>query len=294
MKIATWNVNSIRTRLEQVINWLSENPVDVLCLQETKVVDQDFPLNSFENLGYHLYIYGQKAYNGVALISRQPLEDVSMGFCSVLTDLDPVWDEQKRVISGVIDGVRIVNLYVPNGSSVGSEKYEYKPCGRMYQTGYGFQNMKKVIRNLVFKDYYNVDINSSFFRMASDLFSKEWSTDLRNEINSLLQDKDNFYAQIQNPREFKINLLSILLGSRNIEILNSSAYLRHLNNLLNDWMTPAKRRKYLATHLFKREQEYVKELIEQLQEMPHVLIHDGFIIKNNYQLDEKIWSIKKL
>ncbi len=174
------------------------------------------------------------------------------------------------------------------------EKYEYKPCGRMYQTGYGFQNMKKVIRNLVFKDYYNVDINSSFFRMASDLFSKEWSNDLRNEINSLLQDKDNFYAQIQNPREFKINLLSILLGSRNIEILNSSAYLRHLNNLLNDWMTPAKRRKYLATHLFKREQEYVKELIEQLQEMPHVLIHDGFIIKNNYQLDEKIWSIKKL
>ncbi len=126
MKIATWNVNSIRTRLEQVINWLSENPVDVLCLQETKVVDQDFPLNSFENLGYHPYIYGQKAYNGVALISSQPLEDVSMGFCSVLKDLDPTWDEQKRVISGVIDGVRIVNLYVPNGSSVGSEKYEYK------------------------------------------------------------------------------------------------------------------------------------------------------------------------
>ena len=126
MKIATWNVNSIRTRLEQVINWLSENPVDVLCLQETKVVDQDFPLNSFENLGYHLYIYGQKAYNGVALISRQPLEDVSMGFCSVLTDLDPVCYEQKRLISGLIDGVRIVNLYVPNGSSVGSEKYEYK------------------------------------------------------------------------------------------------------------------------------------------------------------------------
>jgi len=174
------------------------------------------------------------------------------------------------------------------------EKYEYKPCGRMYQTGYGFQNMKKVIRNLAFKNYYNVDINSSFFRMAWDLFAKEWSIDLQNEINSLLQDKDTFYATIANPREFKINLLSILLGSRNMDVLSSSAYLRHLNNLLNDWMSPARRRKHLATHLFKREQEYVKGLIEQLQEMPHVLIHDGFIIQNNYQLDEKIWSIKQL
>lgn len=126
MKIATWNVNSIRTRLEQVINWLGENSVDVLCLQETKVVDQDFPLIGFENLGYHTYIYGQKAYNGVALISRKPLEDVNMGFTAKLPNLESGWDEQKRVISGVIDGVRIVNLYVPNGSSVGSEKYEYK------------------------------------------------------------------------------------------------------------------------------------------------------------------------
>lgn len=126
MKIATWNVNSVRTRLEQVINWLGQNPVDILCLQETKVIDKDFPLNSFENIGYYPYIYGQKAYNGVALISRQPLEDVSMGFCAILPELEPEWDQQKRVISGVIDGVRIVNLYVPNGSAIGSEKYEYK------------------------------------------------------------------------------------------------------------------------------------------------------------------------
>lgn len=126
MKIATWNVNSIRTRLEQVIDWLKQNPVDVLCLQETKVIDADFPRSPLEDLGYHLYISGQKAYNGVALISQQPLENVTTGFTKVLPDIDPVWDEQKRVITGVIDGVRIVNLYVPNGSSVGSEKYEFK------------------------------------------------------------------------------------------------------------------------------------------------------------------------
>jgi exodeoxyribonuclease III len=126
MKIATWNVNSVRTRKEHVTNWLGENPVDLLCLQETKVVDTDFPRSPFEELGYHVYISGQKSYNGVALFSRQPLEDVSIGFTSILPDIESIWDEQKRVITGVIDGVRVVNLYVPNGSSVGSDKYEYK------------------------------------------------------------------------------------------------------------------------------------------------------------------------
>ncbi len=126
MKIATWNVNSIRTRLEQVVGWLKENAVDVLCLQETKVVDESFPQEPFKELGYHLYTSGQKSYNGVAIVSSQPLEDVSVGFSYILPDLDCKWDEQKRVISGVIDGVRVINLYVPNGSSIGSEKYEYK------------------------------------------------------------------------------------------------------------------------------------------------------------------------
>lgn len=126
MKIATWNVNSIRTRLGHVVDWLSQNHVDVLCMQETKVVDEKFPCAAFEQLGYHLYLSGQKAYNGVAIASRKPLEDVSRGFTPILLDVKPDWDEQKRVITGVIDGIRIVNLYVPNGSAVGSEKYEYK------------------------------------------------------------------------------------------------------------------------------------------------------------------------
>jgi len=126
MKIATWNINSIRTRLEHVVNWLTQNPVDVLCLQETKVVDADFPRSPFELLGYHLYLSGQKAYNGVALLSRQPLKDVSIGFTEILVNIQPDWDEQKRVITGIMDGIRIVNLYVPNGAAVGSDKYEYK------------------------------------------------------------------------------------------------------------------------------------------------------------------------
>lgn len=87
MKVATWNVNSIRIRQPLVINWLQQNPVDVLCLQETKVIDLNFPKTPFEELGYYLYISGQPSYNGVAIFSRQPLENVYVGFTPVVGEL---------------------------------------------------------------------------------------------------------------------------------------------------------------------------------------------------------------
>ncbi|HHP7232148.1 MAG TPA: exodeoxyribonuclease III [Xenococcaceae cyanobacterium] len=126
MKIATWNVNSIRTRQNIVINWLQQHQIDILCLQETKVKDEQFPRLPFEELGYHVYISGQKAYNGVAIFSRYPLTDVSYGFSPVLQEQAGDFDLQKRVITGVVDDIRLVNLYVPNGSALGSDKYEYK------------------------------------------------------------------------------------------------------------------------------------------------------------------------
>jgi len=126
MKIATWNVNSIRTRLNQVVNWLTDYPVEVLCVQETKVVDEKFPVDAFTAIGYHPYISGQPSYNGVALLSRSPLSDVSCGFAAILGDEVTELDAQKRVITGILNDVRMVNLYVPNGSSVGSDKYAYK------------------------------------------------------------------------------------------------------------------------------------------------------------------------
>lgn len=127
MQIATWNVNSIRTRITHVVDWLRDNPVDVLCLQETKVIDNDFPHEPFQELGYVAAVHGQKSYNGVALLSRDPLESVSCGFAAVLGE-DAVGDldDQKRVITGCLENVRIVNLYVPNGAAIGSEKYAYK------------------------------------------------------------------------------------------------------------------------------------------------------------------------
>lgn len=128
MRIATWNVNSVRTRLEQVLAWLAAEQPEVLCLQETKVADELFPLAPFRALGYEAAISGQKAYNGVAILSRLPIEDVQVGFAALLPDDPeaPGLGEQKRVISAQIAGLRVLNLYVPNGSSLRSEKYAYK------------------------------------------------------------------------------------------------------------------------------------------------------------------------
>jgi exodeoxyribonuclease III len=126
MKIATWNVNSVRTRLGHVVDWLTANPVDVLCLQETKVVDDKFPQEAIAAIGYHCTIFGQPSYNGVALLSKAPLTEVKFGFAGILGDAAAELDAQKRVILGTLNGVRILNLYVPNGSAIGSDKYGYK------------------------------------------------------------------------------------------------------------------------------------------------------------------------
>ena len=128
MRIATWNVNSVRTRLDQVLAWLAAERPEVLCLQETKVADELFPLEPFRALGYEAAISGQKAYNGVAILSRLPIEDVRVGFAALLPDDPeaPGLGEQKRLISAQIAGLRLLNLYVPNGSSLRSEKYAYK------------------------------------------------------------------------------------------------------------------------------------------------------------------------
>ena len=128
MRIASWNVNSVRTRLDQVLAWLRQERPEVLCLQETKVDDPLFPHQAFAELGYSAAISGQKAYNGVALLSRQPLEDVRIGFSALLAGDGEAsrLDDQKRVISARLDGLRILNLYVPNGSALKSEKYAYK------------------------------------------------------------------------------------------------------------------------------------------------------------------------
>jgi exodeoxyribonuclease-3 len=189
MKIATWNVNSIRTRLEQVTNWLQENPVDVLCLQETKVVDELFPIAAFEALGYHAYISGQKSYNGVALISRQPLQEVSQGFAPILGEnLAGIFDEQKRVITGVIGDIRVVNLYVPNGSAVGSEKYEYKLKWLILLREYLQNLLGKAPHNLCICGDFNVALEDIDIHNPKGRESKIMATDLeRQALQTVLE-----------------------------------------------------------------------------------------------------------
>ena len=119
MKIATWNVNSLKVRLAQVVDWLEKERPDVLALQETKTPDEKFPLAEFEAAGYQASYSGQKTYNGVAVLSKSPATDP-------ITDIPSLDDPQRRILAVSVEGVRVVNLYVVNGQEVGSEKFEYK------------------------------------------------------------------------------------------------------------------------------------------------------------------------
>ena len=123
MRIATWNVNSINARLATVERWVAQEQPDVVCMQELKCVDEKFPAEPFERLGYNVAVHGQKTYNGVAILSKRPLEDVSRG----LPGDDS--DDHARYIEAVVSGptpVRVASIYLPNGNPVGTEKFPYK------------------------------------------------------------------------------------------------------------------------------------------------------------------------
>ena len=119
MQLATWNVNSLTVRLPQVLDWLSANPVDALVLQETKTTDDKFPLDAIEAAGYHVAFFGQKTYNGVALLSRSEITEV-------VKNIPNFEDDMARVIAGTVAGVRVIGAYFPNGQAPDSDKFVYK------------------------------------------------------------------------------------------------------------------------------------------------------------------------
>jgi exodeoxyribonuclease-3 len=119
MQLATWNVNSLNVRLPQVIDWLAANPVDVLALQELKLTDDKFPAQALAEIGYQAQWFGQKTYNGVALLSKTPATEV-------IKNIPGFEDEQSRVLCGTVDGVRVIGAYFPNGQEPGSDKFAYK------------------------------------------------------------------------------------------------------------------------------------------------------------------------
>lgn len=144
--IATWNVNSLRVRLPQVLAFLMEKRPDVLALQETKVVDKDFPFQAFEELGYAVIASGQPAYNGVAILCLQPYKD------SVKT-LPLIQNEERRLLAISINDIRIINLYVPNGQSVESEKYQYKLSWLRHLLTFLHEEQKKYKDMVVLGDF---------------------------------------------------------------------------------------------------------------------------------------------
>ena len=119
LKIATWNVNSLRVRLSHLLDWLHANQPDIIALQETKITDNLFPSAEIQAAGYHALFTGQKSYNGVALFSRIPGRDS-------LTELPHSNDSQRRILAATYDNLRVINVYVPNGSAIGSDKFQYK------------------------------------------------------------------------------------------------------------------------------------------------------------------------
>src|SRR5437868_4048468 len=120
MRIASWNINSLRRRQDQLFAWLNATAPDVVCLQETKCPDDQFPMLALKAAGYHSAYHGEKSYNGVAIISKIDMHDVRASLC------DEVEDPQARVIAATVNGIRIYSVYAPNGQAVGSPAYEYK------------------------------------------------------------------------------------------------------------------------------------------------------------------------
>lgn len=146
MKIASWNVNSLKVRLPQVLDWLQAQQPDVLALQETKLTDDKFPAAEIEALGYQVAFSGQKTYNGVALISREPVADL-------VTDLPGLEDPQRRILGAAIGDVRVLNLYVVNGQEVGSEKFAYKLDWLEKVTAYVREDLKRYTNYVVLGDF---------------------------------------------------------------------------------------------------------------------------------------------
>jgi exodeoxyribonuclease-3 len=146
MLIATWNVNSLRVRLTQMKDWLAANPVDVMVLQETKLPDTDFPRDEIESIGMRVVFSGQRTYNGVAILAKQEPADVVPG-------IPGFEDEQKRVLTATVGGVRVIDVYVPNGQTVGSDKFEYKMRWLEALRGYVAAELERHPRLVVLGDY---------------------------------------------------------------------------------------------------------------------------------------------
>jgi len=226
-KIATWNVNSLRVRLPHVLAWLTRVKPDVLALQETKLLDADFPVDAIREAGYEVIFSGQKTYNGVAILSRSKMADI-------VTDIPDMDDIQRRVLVGVVDGIRLVNLYIPNGESVGSDKYQYKLNWLNKLDSFLKQELKKYSRLIVLGDFniapHDIDVYDPKRWQGKVLFSEPE----RNAFQAMLDVGLHDCFRTLHPAEkifswwdYRTYAFSQQLGLRIDHILASDALISH-------------------------------------------------------------------
>lgn len=193
MKIATWNVNSIKVRLPQVLQWLADHQPDILALQETKTIDENFPKADIEAAGYHVIFSGQKAYNGVAIITRKKAENIT-------ADIPDLIDPQRRILAANIGDWRIINLYVPNGENIFSEKYQYKLQWLNKIQNYIQQQMSEH-KNLIVLGDFNIapeerDVYDPARWQGQVLFSDPEKTAFQNLLSIGLKDSFRLFEQV--------------------------------------------------------------------------------------------------
>lgn len=234
LKIATWNVNSLRVRLNHVLTWLADNQPDVLVLQETKIVDADFPNVELEQAGYTAVYSGQRTYNGVAILSRIRGTDI-------VTDFSALADPQRRILGVTLGDIRILNVYIPNGESVVSEKYLYKLNWLTHLTSYLEQQLKTYPRLAIMGDFNiapsDLDVHDPAAWAGKVLFSDKERAAFQGFLDLGLI--DCFRQQQPNEKQFtwwdyRLNAFKRNLGLRIDHILASPGLAQHCSRCYID------------------------------------------------------------
>lgn len=222
-KIATWNVNSLKVRLSHVLQWLREHQPDILALQEIKLLDADFPLHECRQAGYECVFSGQKTYNGVAILSKK----IAMNTVMNLPGLD---DSQRRVLATTLDDIRIINLYVPNGESVASEKYEYKLKWLHHLRTWLEQELKIYSKIIVLGDFNiapeSIDVYDPAAWEGKVLFSDPERSAFREIVNLGFNDVFRLFEQPEQSFtwwDYRMNAFRRKMGLRIDHILISHA-----------------------------------------------------------------------
>jgi exodeoxyribonuclease-3 len=223
MKLATWNVNSLKVRLPQVLDWAGRQRPDVLCLQETKLEDANFPLSEVAAAGYLTLCSGQKTYNGVAIISLAPPSEMIM-------EIPGFEDPQRRVLAATIGGVRIINVYVPNGESTDSDKYQYKLRWLAAFRGWLAAELKQYPRLAVLGDFNiapeNRDVHDPAAWEGQVLFSAPERNAFKELLAAGLKDAFRLFEQPERSYtwwDYRMNQFRRRMGLRIDHILLSEA-----------------------------------------------------------------------